>query len=271
MRLNAACTRLWINWKSAVSDDGRSSTLNGFLVLEAVAASDKPLSIRQIEDLTGLPRSTLYRVVRTLVHARALMLEPGGKSYSAGDRLIALAREVNTHSVLHNERHTILKLLVDEIGETCNFTTLDATDVVYVDRVEAKWPLRLHLESGSRVPLHCTSSGKLFMSYMPADQRRTLLKRLPLTPYTEKTITDAARLAKELTAIRSAGIATDDEGYLLGLISVAVPVFGRNRKIIGAVAVHAPRARLELDKALEYASLLRRAASDIGSIYRRFK
>lgn len=253
------------------SDDGRSSVLNGFLILEAIAASDKPVSIKQLEELTTVPRSTLYRVVKTLVRSKILLLEPGGKSYSAGERLIALVRGIDSHSILHNERHAILKLLVDKIGETCNFTTVDMAEVVYVDRVEAKWPLGLRFESGSRVPIHCTSSGKLFMSYMPADQRRALLKRLPLERYTSKTIVDPDVLAKELIRIRSNGFSTDDEGYLLGLISVAVPVFGKSRKVIGAVAVHAPKARLSLKEALDHISVLKMAAGDIGSIYRRFK
>ena len=53
----------------------------------------------------------------------------------------------------------MLTALVDVIGETCNFTTLAGHEVIYLDRVEARWPLRLHFETGSRVPVHCTASG----------------------------------------------------------------------------------------------------------------
>lgn len=256
--------------KNAVSVE-QPIALRGFLVAEAVAFSEQPLTIEQMVELTGIPRSTLHRLVKSLVDARILMLEPRGGSYSAGERLINLIKGIHIHKDLHNRRREILQLLVNEIGETCNFTTLDATEVVYVDRVEAKWPLRLHLEPGSRVPLHCTSSGKLFLSHMPAEQRRRLLERLPLTAHTPKTITCPKQLAEELSVIRRQNLATDDEGYLLGLISVAVPVFGKNRNVIGAVAVHAPRARLELDEALSYSAILRRAASDLGSIYRQFE
>ena len=66
-------------------------------------------------------------------------------------------------------------------------------------------------------------------------------------------------------------VSTDDEGYLAGLISVAVPVLGRNRRMIGTVAVHAPSARLSLKKALEHVGLLKAAAGDLGRIYRQFK
>ena len=79
--------------------------------------------------------------------------------------------------------------LVREVGETCNFTTLDGAEVLYLDRVEAKWPLRLSLDVGSHVPLHCTASGKLFLATMPAAQRDALIDRLALPRMTPNTIT----------------------------------------------------------------------------------
>ncbi|TEA80039.1 IclR family transcriptional regulator [Allopusillimonas ginsengisoli] len=249
----------------------RPSTMRSIEIVESIAFSVEPLSLEEIAEVTGTPRSTLHRLIKTLVDARILMREPNGKRYSAGERLVAMIDGVRSHASLHSERRAILKGLVEQIGETCNFTTLDITDVVYVDRVESKWPLGMHLEPGSRVPLHCTSSGKLFLSHMPARQRRRMLYQFSLKRYTEKTIVDPDILAQELVKIRRANISTDDEGYLIGLISVAVPVFGRNRKVIGSVAVHAPRARMELDKALGYVGLLKLAASDLGSLYRQFK
>jgi len=240
-------------------------------IVEAVAFSTEPISLHQIGALTGAPKSTLHRLVNTLVDQRVLMREANGKRYSAGDRLRVLIEGVRSHSALYAERRAILKGLVDLIGETCNFTTLNVTDVVYVDRVEASWPLQMRLEPGSHVPIHCTSSGKLFLSHMSARQRRRLLFQAPLKRYTDKTITDAVRLEAELARIRRSNVSTDDEGFLAGLISVAVPVLGRDRKIIGAVAVHAPTARMDLDRALEHVSLLKRAASDLGRLYRQFR
>ena len=98
------------------------------------------------------------------------------------------------------------------------------------------------------MPIHCTSSGKLLLAHMPARQRRRVLYGAPIKRYTGKTITDPARLEAELARIRKTKISTDDEGYLAGLISVAVPVLGRNRRMIATVAVHAPTARMSLKR-----------------------
>lgn len=245
-------------------------SLRSFEIAEFVALAPQPVSLEGISTGTGIPKPTLHRFINSLVQAGVLLREPHEKAYSVGMRLTAMAAGVMSHSALRDERRSILRGLVDQIGETCNFTTLDGNDIVYVDRVEAAWPLRLHLQPGSHVPIHCTSSGKLFLAHMPARRRSQLLHNTPLKRFTGKTITDPEKLEAELKRIRKTKISTDDEGYLAGLISVAVPVLGRNRRMIGTVAVHAPTARMSLKQALGHAGLLRRAASDLGRIYKQF-
>lgn len=243
--------------------------LRSFDVAELVAASAEPVSLDRISSATGIPKPTAHRLVSAMVDAGILLREPGAKRYSAGGRLSAIAIGIMNHSAFAGERRAILKALVDKIGETCNFTARDGTDVIYVDRVEADWPLRVHLQPGSRVPIHATASGKLFLSSFPAPLRRRMLYGAPLQRFTRKTITDPHRLEIELARIRKSKIATDDEGFLAGLIAVAVPVRGRNRRMIATLAVHAPTARMSLKRALEQIPLLRQAASDLGRIYQR--
>ena len=240
-------------------------------VVEAIALASAPIALDQIAARTGIPKPSLHRLLHGLVESGFLLREPHGKTYSPGERVTAMAVGVLSHSALREARRAVLKGLVDQIGETCNFTTLDGHQIVYVDRVEAAWPLRVHLQPGSHVPIHCTSSGKLFLAHMPARQRQRIIRAAPLKRFTKKTITDPARLELELGRIRTSKVSTDDEGYLAGLISVAVPVLGLNRRMIGTVAVHAPSARMSLKQALGKVALLKAAASELGRIYRQFK
>lgn len=240
-------------------------------MVETVALAERPIALDEIARTTSIPKPSLHRLIHGLVEAGFILREPHGKNYSAGERLAAMAMGVMSHSALRSARRAVLKDLVDRIGETCNFTTLDGHQIVYVDRVEAAWPLRVHLQPGSHVPIHCTSSGKLFLAHMVPRQRHRHLRGAPLARFTSKTITDPVRLETELKRIRKSKVSTDDEGYLAGLISVAVPVLGANRRMIGTVAVHAPKARLSLEEALAHVALLKSAASELGRIYRQFK
>jgi len=143
-------------------------------------------------------------------------------------------------------------------------------EVVYVDRVEAAWPRLAALQPGSHVPIHCTPAASCSWRTCPRGSAGACSTTRPSALQREDD-TDPARLENELTRIRKTRISTDDEGYLAGLISVAVPVLGRDRRMIAAVAVHAPSARMSLRQALGHVALLKGAASELGRIYRQFK
>lgn len=252
-------------------DDGKLSAVRrSFSIIEIIAGSPVPLTLESLARLTGTPKSTLHRLLKNLIEANILIMEASGKCFAAGERLRSMASALTDNSALPRRRKEIIRKLVERIGHTCNFTTLAINDVVYVDRVESKWTAPLMLAPGSRVPVHCTSSGKLLLSYMPARQRRRLLFKSDLGKFTEMTVTDPIRLEDELRLIRKQAVATDDGGYLKDMISLAVPVFGRDRKIIGCVAVHADRSGLPLENAFHHLSELRSAARELGTIYRRY-
>jgi DNA-binding IclR family transcriptional regulator len=244
------------------------AALRALEVLEAVASSTVPLTMDQIITGTGISKATAYRTVGGLSEAGILLREPKGR-FSAGPRLGALGLSLISNGAFRSERQSILQSLVSQVGETCNFTTLHNNDVVYIERVESSWPLKLSLHPGSVVPLHCTSSGKLYLSQMPVAQRTRLLRSAPIPRFTPHTITDPDQLDQELRQIRKTRVSTDNEGYLAGLISVAVPVYGPDKKVIGAVSVHALAARLSLERALTFLPQIRRAAADLGAAYRR--
>jgi DNA-binding IclR family transcriptional regulator len=236
-------------------------------VLEALVAADRPASLAELTDASRLPKPTLYRMLAMLEAANLVAREPGARRYAPGPRLAALGRNVMLNASLRTERHAILARLVEEIGETCNFTMLDGEAVVYLDRVEAAWPLRMNLSSGSRVPLHCTASGKLLLALLPKDARVRLSAHLALTRYTDTTITDPRRLSAELARIRAQKYATDNEEFHTGLVCVAVPIADARRRVCAAIAVHAPVSRMPLERALAHLPGLRRAAASMAATF----
>jgi DNA-binding IclR family transcriptional regulator len=245
-------------------EDSVPATLRAVSVLEALVAAERPAALAELTGMVRLPKPTLYRMLGMLASAGLVIREPGTRRYAPGPRLAVLGRSIMLNGSLRAERRAILSRLVEEIGETCNFTMLDGAQVIYVDRVEASWPLRMNLTAGSRVPLHCTASGKLLLALLPKASRERLTAQLGLARYTESTITDEKRLAAELARIRANRYATDDEEFHAGLVCVAVPVLG-NKRACAALAVQAPVSRMPLERALGYLPTLRRAASAMAS------
>jgi DNA-binding IclR family transcriptional regulator len=248
-------------------EDRVPATLRVIGVLEALVAAERPASLAELTATLRLPKPTLYRMLAMLEKANLVAREPSARRYAPGPRLAALGRNVMLNGSLRTERHAILARLVGEVGETCNFTMLDGDSVVYLDRVEAAWPLRMTLSSGSQVPLHCTASGKLLLALLPKAARTRIASQLALTPYTGTTITDPRRLGDELARIRAQKYATDNEEFHAGLVCVAVPVADPGKRVCAAIAVHAPVSRMSLDRALGHLPALRQAASAMAESF----
>jgi DNA-binding IclR family transcriptional regulator len=172
--------------------------MRAFSILDYIVKGNNPVSLDEATRGCGLPKPTVFRILDMLQEANLVQREPVSKRYTIGPRLAQFALDVLQHSVLHTQCDRILRALVDEVGETCNLTTLDGSEVLYLHRVETPLPLRLSLGPGTRVPLHCTASGKLFLSQLPPRDISRLLGDKPLPRHTDKTITDRKLLDDEL-------------------------------------------------------------------------
>ncbi|MFI7121277.1 IclR family transcriptional regulator [Amycolatopsis sp. NPDC049868] len=243
--------------------NGDTPTMRLFSLLELIAAKDQLVSLQGLVEETGLPKPTLHRMLQQLEGAGLLIRQADGRHYGTGHRLRRLAENLLLNATHHGARHAVLRHLVDELGESCNVTTLSGNEIVYLDRVETPEPLRFYLRPGSRVPIHCSASGKMILAQMSPSQRRKLLAHAPLKQYTNKTLTDLDALEAEFTRIRRDGFALDDEEFLPGLVCVAVLVPGRANL---CVAVQAPVMRLTPDKALQTLPALQRAAEAISHV-----
>ena len=241
-------------------ESGGSSSARALGLLALVAREGRPLSLAELAAGLGLPKATAHRICEQLVASHFLARDVQERSFGVGPALHRLAYDTLNHGVVRGLRHEVLAGLVGRIGETCNFTTFDRAQVLYLDRVEAAWPLRLTLDVGSHVPMHCTASGKLFMAFMTPEQRDTLIEHMTLTRMTPSTLVQAKALRAECDRIARAGYSCDREEFIAGLIAVAVPVRDRTGAVRAAVAVHAPAARMSLRRALAQLAALREAA-----------
>ncbi|HEX2542698.1 MAG TPA: IclR family transcriptional regulator [Caldimonas sp.] len=250
---------------AAAASDG-SAAGRSLALLSLLASAGRPLSLAELAARLVLPKATAHRICEQLVDAGYLARDIRERSFIAGPALHRLAFDTLNCGVVRGLRHDVLAELVARIGETCNFTTLDGTRVLYIDRVEAAWPLRLTLDVGSHVPLHCTASGKLFLAAMPEDEREAVLSRLALPRMTAKTITSAKALRAECIQIAKAGYSCDRAEFIAGLIAVAVPVRDEEGTVRAAIAVHAPEARMSLRDAVGQLAAMQAAAKRMQAL-----
>jgi DNA-binding IclR family transcriptional regulator len=243
-----------------------SSAERSLRLLALLANEGRALSLADLAARLALPKGTAHRICTQLLAGGFLARDLDERSFTVGPALRQLAFDTLNHGVVRGLRHEVLAELVAKVGETCNFTTLDGTQVLYLDRVEAQWPLRLTLDVGSHVPLHCTASGKLFLAQMPQPARDALIAQLPLPKMTRNTIASAKGLRAECERIAQQGYACDREEFIAGLVAVAVPVLGSDGVSRAAIAVHAPVARLSLAAAVANLAALQAAATRMRAL-----
>lgn len=252
-----------------VEDNDASSLLSRSIsILEHVAHAGRPISVAELVRTLDLPKPTAHRICKTLESMGVLIRDPYAKGIVVGPRLSQLALDTMLASADNGARRAILRSVVEETGETCTLTTMDGDELLFLDRVESASPLRLQLHAGSRVPLYCTSAGKLFLAFLPKGKRKRFIRSLHIEKRTENTITDPARLEEALEAIRRSQIGTDNEEYLYGLVATAVPVFDGNR-MCAAVSINGPVGRVVAPARPDHVKALRRVSAELSAFFQR--
>ncbi|MEQ5818276.1 IclR family transcriptional regulator [Halomonas sp. SCS19] len=235
-------------------------------LLEVIAEKDQYFTLQSLVDETGLPKPTLHRMLQQLENSGMLQREADNRHYSKGSRLRRLAETLLLNDTVQGARHGVLAELVREVGESCNITALSGSEVLYLDRVETSAPLRFYLHPGSRVPAHCSASGKLFLAQMSAPQRRRLLADATLEAFTRNTLTDIDALEAEIEQVKRDGYAFDDEEFLPGLLCIAVLAPNPTGVSNVGLAIQAPVMRMDKQRALDCLPALERAAAAIARI-----
>lgn len=251
-------------------EDQASRHLRVLQVLEQLANATYPQTLAQLAQRTGLPKTTLMRMLHALEKSAYVSKLPGETGYTPGPRANHLAlRVIRTPHFLRACR-AVLGKLVAVTGESCNLTALSGDAVQYLARVETTETLRLqlHLETGVHVPLHCTASGKLFLAFMPQRQQQQALDRIELIPLTAKTLIRREELETEIARIRSQSMGVDNEEFIQGMVAVSVPVYDAQSNVIAAVACHAPTARASLTRLAEFMPAMRMAALEMTAVFR---
>lgn len=243
------------------------AALRAIEVLHLVAEMPGQMSLSDVSQAMKLSKSTVHRLVEQLSQAGYLFREADQRHLWIGRRLRKLSLDVVRNDFLRSSVRNVLRNVAEQIGETCNIASLDGTEVIYLQRVEARWPLRLSLDLDSRIPIHCCATGKLFLALMDATHRQRVLRSVTLDALTQATITDEAALEAELARIRQRGYALDNQEFLPGMVAIAMPIVGADKRIRATLSVHAPTVRCAAAEDLQrWVPLLRRSARRIEQV-----
>ncbi len=222
-----------------------------------------PLGISDISRSLGLGKSTVHRILDTLVAAKYIEKCPRG--YRLGWRLFEIGNKVPLQHDLYSFDYEILQDLCDEFCEAVNFGVRDEKDVVIVSKVDPETRLKVNRQIGTREPLHATSLGKVLISELPDEEINKLLGSTTFEAYTPGTITTLDGLKVELEKVRAQGFAIDNEELFHGLVCIAMPIRDYNNKIVAALSVSGPSFRMNFSKLTSVKTKLQQVSNELSN------
>jgi IclR family transcriptional regulator, KDG regulon repressor len=229
---------------SGSSASGLSSVGNAARLLKVFLSREPELGVSELARRLDLGKSTVHRLLTTLVTEGLIEQNQETGNYRLGLVMFELGQAVSAHLDLHAAVGPVLAALREETRESCQVGVLDRHEVVYVDRLESSHTLRLMNEAGRRVPVHCTSSGKVLLASLSPAELDRVLAAAPLTALTPQTIIDSARLHAELDQVRARGWAEAVDEREVGAASLAAPIRDATGQVTAAISIGAPTARL---------------------------
>jgi IclR family acetate operon transcriptional repressor len=229
-------------------------------ILDLLQDSPDGRSLLEVSKALGLPRSSAYRYLSTLETRGYVQRDGANGTYRFG---LAFLQTVDRDlDVLAARARPVMEELRDRMGETINLGVLAGNRIVYLEILESNKAVRLAARRGDRDPIHSTALGKAIASRMSTEAVAAILAAEGMPRRTSKTITDETRYLRELTKIRRQGFAFDVGENEEDGRCVAVPF--QNGRLLAAISLSAPEARLEAD-------LMEDVAAELMSAVRRIQ
>ncbi|MFB0535703.1 MAG: IclR family transcriptional regulator [Anaerolineae bacterium] len=232
---------------SSKSTNRSSTALKALKVLEAVAASSQPVSVSEVAQRVDIDGSTAYRMLRTLVDAGYVVQDEISKRYRLSYKVVSLSRNLLAENKVTRLIHERLEQITAETRETLHLSVLDGNETVLILQVKGTQLVKVDFQIGDRVPLHCTSIGKVLLAFQDVQYIEEIIAA-GLPKMASNTITDPDELRKELQRIRSQGYATDDREFSDNMRCVAVPIFESGGRVHRGISISGPDFRFTFER-----------------------
>jgi DNA-binding IclR family transcriptional regulator len=238
-----------------------------FQILDHLSSSQSEVAPREVAQQTGLDRTTVYRLLETLVDVGVVARDPHTRRYRLGLRTLDYAaaaldglevRHVALSHLIDLERELVLE--PDGVERGIFVGVLDGPDIVLV---EMGWTRSVFARTGGRMrfPAYASAAGRCILAYMTPGERADLLSHVALEPRTPQTLTTLSEIESRLEQVRSVGYDTSDREVFSDLVAIAVPVLGRSGNALASIGLSAPASSTSVEKlSSQFASKLLVAA-----------
>jgi DNA-binding IclR family transcriptional regulator len=236
-------------------------------ILDLAASVDHPLSINEVCETQNLNVNMAFRMLSSLAASGFMVKDERTGLYAVSLKALQLSRNALLSLDIRKITMPYLELLWNQYPKAnLNMAVYHNGEILVVDRIDSQDIPRTYFTPGKTVPFHCTGLGKILVSELPEEELDALIAQKGLKSFTEKTITRAEVLKRELVKVRSDGLARDREEYILKDNCDAVPIRGNEGKIIAAISLTAFESYMPVAEIEAAVPALRNTAQRISSL-----
>lgn len=240
------------------------SVERAIIIIETLAKSRQEMSLTELSNEVGWPKSTVHGLVSTLRDYHYVDQSSITGKYKLGIHLFELGNIVGRSWDISSIAKPHMQKMSQILGETVQLGTKSNGEVLYLDKIDSNQMLRIVSEIGGRLPMHCSGLGKVLLAYSSNLEIQKIIAQKGIHPRTLKTIVTKEELEKELQRIRKAGYAVDDQEIMDGLRCVAAPIFDGNNKVLYAISVSGHCQNMQGQHFEEIIEILTKTAKSIS-------
>jgi IclR family transcriptional regulator, KDG regulon repressor len=237
-------------------------------IMLMLAGSARGMTLAEITAATGWHKSSVHKILVTLVHHKFLDRDEETRRYVLGVGLLKCAQSIQNNLQISQSAKLFLKEMAEYSGETANLAILRGTKMVIVDVVESPTEFRVSPPVGTMDLVTAKSNGKAVLAYLSEEDVKEIVKMVGLPANTRNSITKAKLFRNELAAVRKQGYAIDVEEFQAGISAVSAPILNSAGQVLGTLSIIGPAFRMTMEKLQRYGRKCADAASRLSSLMR---
>jgi IclR family KDG regulon transcriptional repressor len=224
----------------------------------------KEASISELSVRLAMPKATIYRFLQTMKMLGFVRQEPESERYSLTLKLFELGSQALRHLDLTELARHQMRILSEQIGEAVHLGVLVDHEVIYIDKIDAKYSLAMYSRIGKRAPVHATALGKALLAWERPERRDAIMAGMSFTRFRENSIATPAQFLEELERTRQQKYGLDDEEFEEHMICIAAPIFDHWSNVVAAMSISLPVFRFEPTRQDEYGAMIAAAGRAVS-------
>lgn len=237
-----------------------------FAILSLFSMERTSLSISEIEKDTGLPKSTIFRILNALIEGDFIEQDPDTHRYKIGMQFFCLGSIYQSQLDLRNVALPYMKQLSKDSQETIELNIVDGTNRFCIDKIDSPLAVRNFVQVGDRHPLHLGASGKSLLAFIDKKEQEKIISKL-----TEEYDFDVQQLRQDLKEIKEKGYAFTKGERVIGSFAVSAPILNGEGELLATITLAGPIQRLSEERETELIKLLTTAAKKISEKFGYFQ